>query len=209
MAAVYLTLLRHGICEGESEGRFIGQTEAPLTAQGKQELKAMALAGGYPAADAVFCSPLLRCKETAAILYPQLNSIELPDFREYFFGEYENKTPAELQKHELFHSWISGAPGVTPPFAESLTDFSARLTNTFALLIQGLLKTKTPHSVLITHGGVIMALMHRFALPEAQMHEWACMPGTGYTLRADLRLWMQGQKCEAVSIAPERGASIA
>ncbi|MDR1927615.1 MAG: histidine phosphatase family protein, partial [Oscillospiraceae bacterium] len=205
MKSYSLTLLRHGLCEGEAEGRYIGHTDAPLTEEGEAQLLRMREEFNYPPADALFVSPLRRCTQTAALLYPGHNGIELSGLREYYFGEYENKSPAELEGHPLFVRWISGEAGLVPPFAEELPDFQNRITNTFIALTEGLIKTGVQHSVLITHGGILMALLAAFGLPQAPMHEWLTPSGTGYTLRVEPSLWMRTHKCEVTSLAPKEG----
>ncbi|MBQ7100216.1 MAG: hypothetical protein IJN81_01185, partial [Clostridia bacterium] len=53
------------------------------------------------------------------------------------------------------------------------------------------------------HGGVISALMSRYALPEAQPHEWITPSGCGYTLSITPSVWMSGRKLEAQKEIPE------
>lgn len=203
MKSYYLTLLRHGLAEGENEGRYIGHTDAPLTEEGKRQLLEMRGALRYPHADALFVSPLARCRETAALLYPGMKPIELAGLREYFFGDFENKSPPELEGHPLYHRWLSGEPGLTPPFAESLEAFQERIFGTFKKLVGGLLKTGTDHAAVVTHGGIVMALLARFGLPEAAMHEWLTPGGCGYLLRVTPMLWSAGQKMEVAAMVPE------
>jgi len=204
MTSTTLTLLRHGLCAGETEGRFIGHTDAPLTEAGRSQLCRMREGRAYPEAGALFVSPLKRCVETARILYPEQNAIELPGLKEYFFGEFENKTPEQLQGHPLFPRWIAGEPGLMPPFAEDLARFQARINETFLKLCDGLLKTGTQNCVVVTHGGVIMALLAAYGLPEASMHEWLAPGGCGFTLRLEPSVWLRARKCEVMAMAPAK-----
>ena len=60
-------LIRHGKTQGNLEHRYIGsQTDESLCPQGISELKEM----HYPPVQRVFVSPMKRCLETAALLYP-------------------------------------------------------------------------------------------------------------------------------------------
>lgn len=62
-------LIRHGQTQGNTEHRYIGcGTNEPLCAQGVEMLKCRA----YPNVQRVFASPMLRCRETAAMLYPNI-----------------------------------------------------------------------------------------------------------------------------------------
>jgi alpha-ribazole phosphatase len=203
MTSTTLTLLRHGLCAGETEGRYIGHTDAPLTEEGRSQLCQMRETQAYPQAGAMFISPMKRCAETARILYPGLNPIELPGLKEYFFGEFEDKTPEQLENHPLFARWIAGEPGLAPPFAEDLGRFQARISETFVKLCDGLLKTGTKACAVVTHGGVIMALLAAFGLPEAPMHDWLAPGGCGFTLRIEPSIWLRARKCEVTAMAPE------
>jgi len=202
MQSTHLTLLRHGLCAGETEGRYIGHTDAPLTEEGRSQLCQMREAQAYPPAGALFVSPMKRCVETAQILYPGLHPIELPGLKEYFFGEFENKTPEQLQAHPLFPRWIAGEPGLVPPFAEDLARFQTRINGTFVKLCDGLLKTGTKDCAVLTHGGVIMALLAAFGLPGAPMHDWLAPSGCGFTLRIEPFIWLRARKCEVIAMAP-------
>jgi len=206
MTSTTLTLLRHGLCAGETEGRYIGHTDAPLTEAGRSQLRRLRETRVYPQADALLVSPLKRCRETARILYPNQKFIELPGLKEYFFGEFENKTPEQLQGHPLFARWIAGEPGLAPPFAEDLERFQARIGETFVKLCDGLLKTGAKGCVAVTHGGVIMALLAAFGLPEAPMHDWLAPGGCGFTLRLEPSIWLRARKCEVAATAPQEPA---
>ena len=60
-------LIRHGKTQGNLEYRYIGsRTDESLCPQGIAELKQKQ----YPAVVRVFVSPMKRCLETAAFLYP-------------------------------------------------------------------------------------------------------------------------------------------
>lgn len=51
----------------------------------------MADAKKYPAVEALFVSPMLRCRESAKILFPKQSISVVSDLRECDFGRYENK----------------------------------------------------------------------------------------------------------------------
>ena len=56
-------LIRHGMTEGNRYQRYIGKTDELLCEEGKEKLKEFF----YPEPEAVFVSPLVRCRETAEI----------------------------------------------------------------------------------------------------------------------------------------------
>lgn len=53
----------------------------------------------------------------------------------------------------------------------------------FESIVEGLMKTGTTESVIVTHGGVIMTLLAVYGLPQAKPFEWTMDNGFGYSLR--------------------------
>lgn len=203
MKTYRIHLLRHGMTAENVEGKYIGHTDVPLSEDGIAQIENMKKEYTYPQADVVFSSPLSRCTETAKILYPGFQIVTIDDLIEYNFGEFEGKTAQELhEKEELFDSWLRGDQDVEPPFGESNAYFAKRVCTAFAAIAEGVMKSGTEDTVIVTHGGVIMTIMAAFALPEASMHEWLTPNGCGYTLRLTPTLWMSGQKLEAIEEIP-------
>ena len=93
---------------------------------------------------------------------------------------------------------VAGEQGVEPPFGESNEAFAKRVCEGFIKIIDGLIKTETDRAAIVTHGGVMMALLTNFGLPQLPMHEWITSNGCGYTLRITPSLWMRGHKLEVV-----------
>ncbi len=54
----------------------------------------------------VFVSPMLRCRQTAEILFPQIPQIEIDPWREMDFGEFEGKNYAQLNGDPRYQAWI-------------------------------------------------------------------------------------------------------
>jgi alpha-ribazole phosphatase len=202
MKSYYIHFIRNGLTGANLDGRYAGHTDDPLCEEGIAQLELLTKTADYPAADAVFSSPLQRCTRTAELLYPGSKPIVINDLIEYNFGEFEGKTAAELERYPMFPGWLAGEPDVEPPFGESAAAFSARICRCFDLIVRGLIKTGTKNAVIVTHGGVIMALLAAFGLPEAQMHDWLTPSGCGYTVRITPSLWMKGQKFEVIDETP-------
>ena len=107
-------LLRHGQTRGNLERRYIGSTDEPLCPQGRE-----ALAGvRAPEADRVYVSPMARCGETAALLYPGVAQEVVPGFRETDFGSFEGHTYEELKDDPAYRAWLDGAGAAAPPGGE-------------------------------------------------------------------------------------------
>ncbi len=202
MKTYTIHLIRHALTQGNLEGRYIGQTDEALCAQGIEQLEAMKKDYNYPYPDVVFTSSLKRCKETSTVLYPDKTAIEMRGFDECDFGEFEGHTASELEKYDEFKDWLSGGEDAKPLNGESNKDFATRVCNTFLKTVDGMIKTGTQSAAIITHGGVIMSIMAAFAVPELPMTEWLCPSGCGYTLRITPTLWSRIHKGEVINEVP-------
>ena len=198
MKSYIVYIIRNGETKEEVEGKYIGHTDVELSGDGRRQLESMRDELVYPPVDAVISSPLKRCTETAAILYPDNKFITIDSLIECNFGEFEGKDAEELKDYPVFPHWLAGEKGVEPPFGESNEAFAKRVCEGFIKIIDGLIKTGTTRSAIVTHGGVIMALLTNFGLPQLPMHEWITPNGCGYTLRITPSLWMRGHKLEVV-----------
>ncbi len=204
MKTYKIHLIRHGLTEDNLKGIYAGHTDTPLCDEGKAQILQLKEEYVYPQADFVFTSPLKRCKETAALIYPDAQSVEIDALTEYNFGEFEGKTAEELhEKQPLFDRWLRGEEGVAPPFGESNEEFTSRVCTAFAKIVDGIIKSDSDNVAIVTHGGVISTLMANFAIPEASATEWLTPSGCGYTLLASHFLWMSGRKLEAVREIPD------
>ena len=203
MKTYQIHLIRHGMTAEALEGKYIGHTDVPLCEEGIKQLEQMKDEFGYPYADVIFSSPLSRCIATARLLYPDREPTVINELIEYDFGEFEGKTAEDLKDDKDFAEWLAGNDSrKAAPFGESNASFSYRVCACFEKIVDGIISSGVKSTAVITHGGVIMAIMAAYALPEAQMHEWLTPNGCGYTLRIDPSIWMRGRKLEAVSECP-------
>ena len=86
MKNYYLYLIRHGITEGNLDGKYIGQTDLALCPQGEKQIQQLVKAGVYPYVEKVYTSPLKRCVETAQIIYPDIQLSKVDEIAEMDFG---------------------------------------------------------------------------------------------------------------------------
>lgn len=195
-------LIRNGLTQGSIDGKYIGHTDEELCEQGAAQVREHATTGYFPEVDAVFSSPLKRCLQTAKIIYPDKEPIVLRELAECDFGEFEGKTADELRDDENFRKWLSGENDAAPPFGESNGDFCKRICRGFMKIVEGLLKTGTYESAVVTHGGIIMSLLSSFGLPEAPLTDWRTPPGCGYMLSLNASLWSRIKKIEVTDEIP-------
>lgn len=197
-----LHLIRHALCEGISEGKYIGHTDAPLSTEGKEQLADMAEKYEYPEASVVISSPLARCLETAKILYPGMNPIIINMLAECDFGEFEGLTAEELAEVSEFGAWLAGGADAAPPHGESGNEFQSRVFAAFVRIIDGIITAGTDNAAVITHGGVINTMLALFAFPEKKVHEWLIPCCCGYTISITPSVWSQLRKVEVFADIP-------
>ena len=203
MKSYYIHFIRHGAIDDTLKGRYIGTTNPPLSDEGKRLVRVLDHDCDYPYATAVFSSPLKRCTETARLIYPHLEPIIIDHLSECNFGEWENKTADDLKDDDDFKRWLAGDTSVKPPRGESNADFTRRICLVFEQIVDGLMKTGTTDSVIVTHGGVMMTLLSVYGLPQAKPFDWVCDNGYGYSVRVTPMLWQRDKVCEVYATLPK------
>lgn len=173
-----LLMIRHGITKYNEEKLITGAADIPLSAAGRAAL--LPLAGTYPAASMFFTSGMLRAKETLAILYGDVQHIDVTELAETNFGIFEGRHHDELCQNEpLYVKWRAGNDiDVQCPNGESRREFSGRVR---IGLQKVLTHTWKDLAVLVTHGGVIHVLMKQI---DTETHDHASPAGNacGYIL---------------------------
>lgn len=202
MKSYIIHFIRHGAIDETLSGKYIGTTDVPLSDKGRLDLKKLDYEYRYPGTQVVFTSPLKRCTQTCKILYPELNPLSITALSECNFGEWEGKTAEELKSNPDFEKWLAGDSSVKPPRGESNADFTRRICRMFESIVEGLMKTGTTESVIVTHGGVIMTLLAVYGLPQAKPFEWTMDNGFGYSLRVTPMLWQRDKVCEVFQTIP-------
>ena len=202
MKTYKIHLIRHGLTDANERGLYIGRTDLPLSPAGLSRLLEMKKAGGYPPARRFFTSPLLRCRQTLEVLYPGCKAEILPGLSECDFGEWEGKSVHELKADERFQEWIAGRRQEIPG-GESAQVFQERVTAEFEQLVETLMRAGDTDAVVCTHGGVVMLLMAKYALPRQPLQAWAGPDGGGFTLRVTPGIWMREPVAEAVCELPK------
>ena len=202
MKSYVIHLIRHGAIDETLSGKYIGTTDPPLSDKGKLALKKLAFTHAYPQPPVVFSSPLRRCTQTCAVLFPERKPLVIANLSECNFGEWEGKTAEELKDSEDFQKWLAGDNSVKPPRGESNADFVRRVCKIFESIVEGLMKTGSTECAVVTHGGVIMTLLAVYGLPQAKPVEWAMENGGGYSVRVTPMLWQRGKVTEVFSRVP-------
>ena len=179
-------LVRHGETDWNLAGRLQGSHDIPLNDLGREQAADTArvvdrLSGGAASLDFV-ASPLSRASQTMAILRAELGLP--PDgfrrdtrLREIGFGRWEGATWPELRRRDPVSLAARDADpwNFTPPGGESYAELSARVLTAIDEL--------TGDSVVVTHGGVVRAMLHAFAgMPAREAVELPVRQGAVYLI---------------------------
>ncbi len=200
MKTFKIHLIRHGATDANILGQYIGcKTDIPLSPEGLNELRLLADSIEYPEVDAVYSSPLLRCRQTAAVLYPDKKIIPVNNLREYDFGSFEGKTAAELEGNPYFKPWAAGKISA-PPGGEENSEFIKRLCIGLNEIVYDMSDKDLSETAVIMHGGAIMMLLGATAVPHHKPVEWTADNGRGYSILVTPSLYQKSGIVEAYGI---------
>ena len=200
MRTLKIHLIRHGATDANYDGRYIGcKTDLPLAPEGLNELRLLKDDIDYPEIDRLYSSPMLRCRQTGAVLYPDFEPVMVEELKEYDFGSFENKTAAELESNPNFIPWTSGRLSA-PPGGEDNSGFIKRICVGFNKIVLDMIEGGLTESAVIMHGGAIMMLLGVSAVPRNKPVEWTADNGRGYSVRVTPSLYHKSGVIEVYGI---------
>lgn len=166
---------RHSATSGNLKQQYIGSTDEPLAPEGI--LLAHRAAERMPKVGICYVSPMLRCRETAEILFPEAEKRLVPDMKETDFGDFERKTYEEIKDEPAYQKWLEER--CAPPNGESWQHFYDRCTAAFLRIFGEAKEERLDEVAFAIHGGVIMALMAAYARPQKEFYEYL-LPNCGF-----------------------------
>ncbi len=151
-----LLLLRHGESEGNVQRRIQGWLDYPLTPIGWEQAAASGRFLAGREAVALYSSPLRRARETADRVAEHTGHevIDLPDLREYRFGEAQGLLWDEARERWglVGRDWGSGRI----PGEEGVTAFRTRVARQVEELLA---RHADDVAICVVHGGVLGAVV--------------------------------------------------
>lgn len=151
-------LVRHG--KTGFPGCYIGARDVPLAPEGIPQIEALQKTLQGESFDSIFVSPMLRCRQTCDILFPETAVTYNANLREVDFGRWEGLTFAQIseQDHDLIDTWADSSLDFTFPEGESVAAFIERIQ----LFGTELSHNQGENIMVISHGGVIRGLLCHF-----------------------------------------------
>lgn len=128
--AMNLYMVRHGQTEASRDNRFSGSSDPPLTSAGEKMAEQFAVAYAPLPWAAIYSSPMLRARQTAAVL-ARLTGIEVTiedGLKEIEYGEWEGLKQDEVMTRwpEAFAYWAHDVASRGTPGGETAFHVAAR-----------------------------------------------------------------------------------
>lgn len=189
---IEIVIIRHAKTEGNKYGRYIGKTDEHLCIEGIEIVKKK----DYPIhnVEKVYVSPLLRCIETAGIIFNNRNIEICENLKECNFGIFENKNYNELKDNILYQKWIDSNGKIDFPEGEAIEDFKERVKNCFEEIIKDIIDNSYLKVALVVHGGTIMSILDEYSKPHKDYYSWRVKNGEGFFLLIDEELWKNNKR---------------
>lgn len=184
-------ILRHGQTRWNTERRYQGMTDIPLSPEGEGEL---VRADFTP--ELVWVSPLCRARRTAELVFPQSRQQVVEAFREINFGAFEGRSFQEMEHDPDYQTWVEGGCVGRCPGGEDWAGFAARVCPAFEGLLDKAFAQEKGELVILAHGGVQLAVMEAYALLERDHFHWMGPCAGGYVLETDRGLWQTRKKLQ-------------
>jgi alpha-ribazole phosphatase len=149
-----IILVRHAEVQEDFLGKYNGHNDIGLSKKGYEQ--SLTLAKKYQKAgfDAVFCSDLLRARETLKPFNLKCEPIFTSELREKSWGRHEGKSFEQIHAEGIdyinFEQWINALDG------ERVEDFRQRVLNYF---YETVFKQEAQNILVVTHHGVIKMLL--------------------------------------------------
>lgn len=171
-----LTLLRHGITEGNRSNLCYGSTDLPLLEVGIQTLRQAVQTMEYPTAQHYYTSGMRRTEQTFALLYGDTPHEILPGLREIDFGRFEMIPFADLKDDPDYQRWANDGTGAEIcPGGESFQQVYARAMADLTPVLE-----RNEDAVCVMHGGAIATLLGVWFPGQSSFFELMPQPGNGW-----------------------------
>lgn len=184
-----LVVIPHAETQANAEGRYQGSLDIGLNNDGVRQISRLAeqVAVTLPPFDRLLASPLLRTRESAAILSRQLGlPVELvPSFRERDVGQFEGLTQVEARTRypELWARNITRRWAETPPGGETIDEVIARVSQGLTELTS----TMQGERVLLVAHGVVAKVIRAVTIAGFDdFFEWQLPNGSMLSVRLSL-----------------------
>ncbi|MDQ7060538.1 MAG: histidine phosphatase family protein [Sulfurimonas sp.] len=149
-----ITLVRHAEVVASHIGKYNGHIDIVLSKNGKVQAKELAEKLALKKFDKVYCSDLLRARQTLDAFKLDCEIVYTSALREKSWGIHEGKSFEEIEasgiKYENFEQWIHALDG------EDISLYTKNVKNYFEQVV---LKESLDNILIISHSGFIKSLI--------------------------------------------------
>ena len=151
-----IVLCRHGETDANAGGAFLSASDPPLNHTGTAQARHAAHVLRDAAFDFALTSPKLRCRQTCAILAPEIAPRVDDRLIEVNFGAWEGRTKDWLELHEsdALRRRSENPVNFRPPDGESFADAAVRIEP----LARSLLDASSKRILVVAHRGTLGVL---------------------------------------------------
>lgn len=174
-------MIRHGATMGNLEHRYVGCTDEAITDEAAEELKKLRYVFAQSINNVeIYISPMLRCRQTADIIFPELDKTVIEEFRECSFGEFEYMNYEELDGDCNYQRFIDSGGCCGFPGGETREEFQGRCMKGFGKMLD--MHVEERDIVMVVHGGTIMAVMDKYSALHKDYYDWRASNGRGFSM---------------------------
>lgn len=168
-----LYFIRHGKTAANEARLYCGSTDLPLTQTDLEPLPIDTTGCKF------YTSGMKRTEQTLLALFGDVPHGVEPDFREMDFGLFEMKSYEQLKDDPQYQAWLTGDNEANlTPGGESGVQMQRRVIHALHRLLDA-----GEDAVVVTHGGVIAAVMaHLYPEEGRNRYQWQPRPGAGYCI---------------------------
>ena len=196
--------IRHGTTTMNKQGRFCGSTDALLDPDGWDELRKLKKEYDIPDVERVYCSPAIRCRETASVYYPDKEPILKEGLWECDFGQGEKTPASDYAGTDFFKDWLKQRPDIAFPEGESLLEVSFRALSAMTRIVYECKRDGITTIAVVAHGIVLARLMDASLIPKKYASEFTLSPnGMGLIGTVDMNQWFSSQRIRFKTFFPK------
>ncbi len=174
-------MIRHGLTLWNKERRYLGATDISLTEDGKQELVSLWLDKDI-CFSKLYSSPMRRCIETVATIFPDTSYTVLDELKERDFGIFEGMSYDELKDTEEYKTFTNSDDREIVG-GESRVDLFNRIKDCLDIIVADVSDSNIENIAIVTHGGVIMHMLAKYDIGNGTIYDYSVENGKGYLVK--------------------------
>lgn len=203
MSKLTVYFVRHGLTTSNEKGLLCGSTDALVSERGRHELKELKRLYSYPEVDHLYASPAIRCRETAAVLYPGMEPELVENFWEFRFGEMESHPTSDFMDAPIYQKWLAQAPDFGFPGGETLMETQLRALAGMTHVVAEVRRSGYKKVAIVAHGEVFSLLFQAALVSDQPAEEFLLCPnGMGVAAEVDVEDWFRERRMNFLHFFP-------